>query len=48
MMMDFMYEVPSVEGKKKIEITKELVAQETPIDVQSVIKSENDSAKLTG
>ncbi len=40
MMMDFMYEVPSVKGRKSIEITKELVEQETPIDVQSVIKTE--------
>ena len=42
MMMDFMYEVPSVRGKKKIEITKELVDQTTPIDVQSVIKTDQN------
>ena len=36
-LMDFMFEVPSIKGKKKLEVTKEIVTQEKSIDVEKLL-----------
>ena len=37
MLLDIMFEVPSIKGKKKLEVTKEIVTQEKPIDVEKLL-----------
>ena len=36
-LLDIMFEVPSIKGKKKLEVTKEIVTQEKPIDVEKLL-----------
>ncbi len=37
MLLDIMFEVPSIKGKKKLEVTKEIVTQEKSIDVEKLL-----------
>ena len=37
MLLDIMFEVPSIKGKKKLEITKDIVKQDCAIDTQSLL-----------
>ncbi len=37
MLLDIMYEVPSIKGKKKLVITKEIVNNSTAIDIQKLL-----------
>ena len=43
MLMDLMYEAPSIKGKKKLEVTKEMVEQKESIDFTKLL-SEQKSA----
>lgn len=36
-LLDIMFEVPSIKGKKKLEVTKEIVTQEKSIDVEKLL-----------
>jgi ATP-dependent Clp protease ATP-binding subunit ClpX len=38
MLTDIMYEIPSIKGKKKLTITKEIVQKKTSPDVQSILE----------
>lgn len=37
LLLDIMFEVPSIKGKKKLEVTKEIVTQEKSIDVEKLL-----------
>ena len=37
MLLDIMFEVPSIKSKKKLEVTKEIVTQEKPRDVEKLL-----------
>ena len=37
MLLDIMFEIPSIKGKKKLEITKDMVTQKTSIDVEKLL-----------
>ncbi len=37
MLLDIMFEIPSIKGKKKLEITKDIVTQKTSIDVEKLL-----------
>lgn len=37
MLLDIMFEVPSIKGKKKLEVTKEIVTQDKSIDVEKLL-----------
>ena len=44
-MLDIMFEIPDIQGKKQLVVTKEVVPQAKKIDVKQLIKSLPDQTE---
>ena len=45
MLTDIMFEIPDIEGKKKLVVTKDIVTQGKKLDVKNLIKSLPDKTE---